>query len=136
MVEITLRYDGSLRCRTVHSPSQAALETDAPADNMGRGESYSPTDLVATALGTCMITTMAIVAQRQGLDLAGATARMEKHMTTEPPRRIARLVVEVEVPLPAGHPERALLENAGNKCPVSLSLHPDVQLDLSYRWKG
>jgi len=134
MVEVTVRYEGGLHCQAVHGPSRNALPTDAPADNMGRGESFSPTDLTATSLVTCMVTTMAIMAQRQGIELAGTTARVEKHMTSEPPRRIARLVVEVNVPLPADHPERAALERAGDRCPVRLSLHPEVEVDATYHW--
>ena len=77
MVEIKIVYEGQLRCRAAHGPSNTALNTDAPKDNMGKGESFSPTDLVATALGTCIVTTMGIVAQRHGIDIGGATVGVE-----------------------------------------------------------
>src|SRR5690348_3988504 len=98
MVEITATYEGQLHCNAKHGPSGSTLSTDAPKDNMGKGESFSPTDLVATALGTCMLTTMGIVAQRHNLDMTGATVRVEKHMTTSGPRKIARLPVEIRIP--------------------------------------
>ncbi|MFZ9621510.1 MAG: OsmC family protein, partial [Prochlorococcaceae cyanobacterium] len=93
MTTITSRYDGALRCRASHGPSGSTLETDAPTDNQGQGERFSPTDLVATALSTCILTIMGIVAERHGWSLEGASARVEKTMSVEPPRRIALLEV-------------------------------------------
>lgn len=136
MVEISLEYEGELHCRAVHGPSQAALETDAPADNMGRGEAFSPTDLTATSLGTCVATTMAIVAQRQGFELGKLEIRVRKHMTSEAPRRIARLEMDITVPLPDDHPDRAMLEAVGARCPVRLSLHPEIEVLETYQWTG
>src|SRR5215211_4393937 len=98
MVDINVRYEGDLHCSATHGPSQAGLSTDAPADNQGRGESFSPTDLVATGLGTCMATVMGIVAKQRGYDLRGMDVHVKKHMTASPPRRIARLSVEISVP--------------------------------------
>src|SRR3954462_13466405 len=101
MVEIDVSYEGGLRCRATHAPSQSKLLTDAPADNMGKGEAFSPTDLVATALGTCMVTTMGIYAHKNGIEFpGGASVAVEKIMSTDAPRRIARLVVELHLPLP------------------------------------
>lgn len=134
MVEINLRYGGGLHCSAIHAPSQAALDTDAPADNMGRGEAFSPTDLAAAALGTCVATTMAIAGDRKGVELTGLTVRVRKHMTASAPRRIAKLEIEVRVPLAADHPERAVLEAAGTGCPVRRSLHPEVEIVEKYRW--
>jgi putative redox protein len=91
-------YVGELRCRSSHQPSGSALDTDAPTDNQGKGERFSPTDLVATALSTCMLTIMGIVAERHGWSLEGCTARVEKTMTSEPPRRIALLTVWLSLP--------------------------------------
>src|SRR6185503_1785804 len=91
-------YDGELHCSAVHGPSSARLSTDAPVDNQGRGEAFSPTDLVATALGTCMATVMGIQARKRGSDLPGMRIHVKKHMTREPLRRIARLDVDVSVP--------------------------------------
>ena len=136
MVEAMIRYDGALRCVAVHGPSQSVVETDAPADNMGRGERFSPTDLVGTALATCVATTMGILAARLEVDLTGLTARVRKHMTAEPPRRIAKLEVEVTVPLAEDHPQRPRLEAAANGCPVRRSLHPDVEVVETFVWTG
>src|SRR5262245_16249532 len=98
MVTVEDFYEGDLRCTAKHGPSGAELRTDAPKDNQGRGESFSPTDLVATALGTCMLTTMGIVAKRHGWPLEGGHARVEKHMIADPHRRIQKLVAELTLP--------------------------------------
>jgi len=134
MIEIHIDYQGDLRTHAVHGPSQTELITDAPVDNQGRGESFSPTDLVATALGTCMATIMGIVAKRKGIDLRGMIVRVEKHMSADLPRRIVRLPVTVEVPLPADHPDRALLEASALGCPVFHSLHPDIDKPVTFAW--
>jgi len=136
MVALTSTYAGGLRCRAEHGPSGATLVTDAPVDNHGKGESFSPTDLVATALGTCMMTIMGIVAERHGLDLAGMTAETEKVMTAAPPRRIASLRTRITVPLPADHPQRAALEQAAHTCPVHKSLHPEIDSPIEFVWTG
>jgi putative redox protein len=136
MVEAHIQYQGDLRCVATHGPSQSSIETDAPVDNMGKGERFSPTDLVGTSLATCVLTTMAIAARRKGLELPGMTASVRKHMTTEPPRRIARLEVDVVIPLPPDHPERAFLEAAGRGCPVRRSLHPDTEVVETFTWQG
>jgi putative redox protein len=134
MVEITATYEGQLHCTARHGPSGSALSTDAPKDNMGKGESFSPTDLVATALGTCMLTTMGIVAQRHNLDMTGATVRVEKHMTTSGPRKIARLPVEIRVPKTFSDEDRQRLENAALTCPVHKSLSHEVDSPVSFTW--
>jgi putative redox protein len=136
MVEVNVTYDGGLRCRALHGPSGMELTTDAPRDNMGKGEAFSPTDLMATALATCVATTMAIVANRKGYDLPGLTVHVEKHMTTEPPRRVARLPLIVTVPLPADHPDRELLEKTAHGCPVHRSIHPDCEMPIEFVWNG
>ena len=134
MVEITAVYEGQLRCVATHAPSRTTLATDAPKDNMGKGESFSPTDLMATALGTCILTTMGIVANRQNLDLSGATVRVEKHMTTTGPRRIARLPVEVRMPRALSPEDQQRLEHAAHACPVHKSLHPDIDAPIQFTW--
>lgn len=136
MVEINGIYEGTLRCSATHAPSGATLQTDAPVDNHGRGESFSPTDLVATALGVCMTTIMGIYAERHGIALDGTKIRVEKHMTPEPPRRIARIVTEITVPLPEDHPHRSAIEKAAVTCPVHLSLHPEVEKPVVFAWVG
>jgi putative redox protein len=133
MVEIQVRYEGELHTSCRHGPSGRSLETDAPKDNEGRGESFSPTDLVAAALGSCMLTVMGILARRKGWKLEGARARVEKHMVAAPERRIGKLVVEFDMPeLP--EEARGPLERAAHACPVHKSLHPDVETDLRFRW--
>lgn len=136
MIEITIDYQGDLRCQAVHGPSKNQLITDAPVDNCGKGESFSPTDLVATALGTCMATIIGIVAQRKELDVRGMKVRVEKHMSTDAPRRIVRLPVTIELPLPADHPERKLLEASAHSCPVAQSVHPDIDKPVTFVWNG
>lgn len=135
MVEITAIYEGQLHCTATHGPSGSGLPTDAPKDNMGRGEAFSPTDLVATALGTCMLTTMAIVAQRHGIELAGARVRVTKEMVSQPARRIGTLGVEITLSnADLNEDDRKRLENAALACPVHRSLHPDVQIPVTFRW--
>jgi len=136
MVTLTTTYEGGLRCRATHGPSGTTLVTDAPLDNHGKGESFSPTDLVAAALGGCMMTIMGIVADRRGLDLAGMTAETEKVMTAVPPRRIASLKTTITVPLPAGHEHCAALEQAALTCPVHKSLHPEIDARVEFVWTG
>lgn len=138
MVEFSVKYEGDLRCRSTHGPSGSTLPTDAPADNMGRGESFSPTDLTATSLATCMLTTMGIGAKKNSLsiDITGAGARVVKHMTSAPPRRIAKIEVELDIPAPPDHPDRAQVEKFALECPVALSLHPDVEKVVTFRWIG
>jgi len=110
--------------------------TDAPVDNHGRGESFSPTDLVATALGACMLTVIGIVAERHGLDLAGMTAETEKVMSASAPRRIASLRTRITIPLPGDHPQRTVLERAAATCPVHQSIHPEIDAPVEFIWTG
>lgn len=133
-VRIEVQYEGELHTTATHGPSGAVLETDAPKDNEGKGESFSPTDLLATALGTCMLTVMGIFARRKGWDLAGARVSVDKDMVADPVRRIGHLGLRFE--LPAGIPEEAhkLLERAAHTCPVHQSLHPDVKVETSFTW--
>jgi uncharacterized OsmC-like protein len=136
MVTLTSTYEGGLRCRAEHGPSGTTLLTDAPTDNHGKGESFSPTDLVAAALGACMMTIMGIVAERHGIDLAGMKVETVKEMTNQPPRRIASLRTRLTVPLPPDHPQRAALELAAHSCPVHASLHPEVDAPVEFIWAG
>ena len=136
MVTITSRYEGGLRCRAVHGPSGTTLVTDAPVDNHGKGESFSPTDLVATALGACMMTIIGIVAERHGLDVAGMTAETTKVMSTDAPRRIAGLRTRLTIPLPADHPQRQLVEQAAHTCPVHKSLAAGIDAAIEFAWTG
>ena len=135
MVEIQAVYQGQLHCEATHGPSGDKIQTDAPKDNMGKGEAFSPTDLVGTALGTCILTVLAIVAQKHGLDVPGSTVTVKKEMTSSPPRRIARLTVDVHVPGNFPEEQRQLLEKAARSCPVEKSLHPDIEVPLTFHWE-
>ena len=134
MVRVDIVYEGGLRCCATHQPSASRLETDAPVDNQGRGESFSPTDLVATALGTCIATTMAIVAERHGVNLTGTQVDVTKTMATEPRRRIGRLEVHVSVPITPADEDRRRIEAAAEHCPVHASLAPTVELPITISW--
>ncbi len=136
MVRISVEYTGDLHCRAVHGPSGAALPTDAPVDNEGLGASFSPTDLVATAFATCVLTTMGIVARREGIAMEGATASVEKGMSSYGPRRIARLALEVHLPIPRSADPKGVLERAGRACPVHRSLHPEVRQEITFHWRA
>ena len=135
MVEVKIDYEGGLHTRAVHGPSSAVLQTDAPVDNQGRGEAFSPTDLLAAALGSCMLTVMGIVAQRHDWRLEGARARVEKHMVEDPTRRVGRLVVELDFPALIPESARETLLNAANTCPVKQSLHSEIEIDLRPHWQ-
>ena len=135
MVKVSINYEGRLRCTNTHLPSKSQFSTDAPVDNKGRGESFSPTDLIATALGSCMATIMGIVAQGKGINLEGMEIIVEKHMAEDLPRRVAQLKVRVEVPLPANHPERKVLECSALSCPVYQSIHPDIKVPIEWCWQ-
>ena len=136
MVEIQLTYEGDLHCSARHTPSGNTLVTDAPVDNNGRGEAFSPTDLVATALASCMATVIGIKAQQKQLDVTGMKVSVEKHMSEDSPRRIVRLPITIEIPLPPDHPERKLLEATALGCPVHHSVHPDIDKPVTFVWKA
>lgn len=134
MVKIEMVYEGGLHCRLKHGPSGAELATDAPKDNMGKGEAFSPTDLVASALGSCMMTLMGIFAQRHEIDLTGAGLSVIKEMVKEPVRRIGRLTVAVEMPAGISARHREGLKQAALTCPVSKSLHPDIEIPVTFHY--
>lgn len=134
MVEIDIVYNGELRCLATHQPSGTVLATDAPKDNHGKGESFSPTDLVATALGTCILTMMGIAAQSMQIDLSGTKVVVRKEMVAKPIRRIGTLAVTIDVPLSLGEAQRQKLIHVAMTCPVHKSMHPDVQLPIEFRW--
>ena len=133
-VEIDVEYLGDLHCRATHGPSHATLTTDAPVDNGGKGELFSPTDLVAAGLGTCVLTVVGLMARRKGFDLAGTSVHEAKEMNSSGTRRIARLTVVVNLPasLTLSAENRALLDKAAHSCPVHQSLHPDVAVDIRF----
>ena len=134
MVQVDVAYLGELRTELTHGPSGSTLRTDAPVDNCGRGELFSPTDLVGAALGSCVLTILGIYAQKHALDVSGASASVQKEMTAVPVRRISKLTTEVRIPLPATHPHREAIERALLACPVHASLHPDVEKPIIFHW--
>src|SRR5262249_55059651 len=134
MVEVDVTYEGDLRTKATHGPSGTTLLTDPPVDNMGRGESFSPTDLVATALATCMVTTMAISAKRLSINIEGTSAKVQKEMTAQPTRRIGQLTVQITVPTELSDEDRRRMKAAALTCPVHRSLHPDVKIPVSFVW--
>ena len=137
-VEIQIAYEGELHCVAMHGPSRAQLPTDAPVDNMGKGACFSPTDLMATALGTCILTTMGIVAQRHDIDMKGATVKVEKHMVADPDRRIGALPAVVMFPAAIAAritaQQRTLLERTAHGCPVQRSLDARVERPIRFVW--
>ncbi len=134
MVKMQVIYSGGLHCELTHEPSGSRIETDAPKDNLGKGERFSPTDLVGAALASCVLTTMAIVAERDKISLLGAKASVVKEMVTTPTRRIGSLAVEVTLPKTVPVASREKLERAAHLCPVHQSLHPDVQAPLVFSY--
>ncbi len=131
----TILYEGNLRCNAKHLQSGSAIETDAPTDNRGKGERFSPTDLVCTALGTCMITTMAMKANDMGIELKNTTIEVTKHMASEP-RRIAKIDIALTFPhdISLDEKSKTILQRVGDNCPVIKSLHPDVEVNATYHW--
>ncbi len=130
MVEIDVVYNGAKKC-TLHHPESLTLQTDAPKDIGGEASAFSPTDLVAAGLASCIVTTIAMWAERHGLDLTGITAHVSKEMQASP-RRFARLPVTVTLPDSVPADMRAPLERVGELCPVHASLHPDVDAPIAY----
>ena len=134
MVAINIEYEGDLHCRAMHGPSGVELITDAPADNMGKGESFSPTDLVATALGTCILTVMGIKAQSMGIDIAGATVTVDKEMASNP-RRIGRLATTVHILHHIADRDKKVLESAAFTCPVHKSMSSEIDMPIIFNWE-
>jgi putative redox protein len=140
MVNIDIEYQGGLRCSATHGPSGQKLATDAPVDNRGRGETFSPTDLLATGLGTCLLTIMAMRAEEKSIELKGTRVSVVKHMTASGPRRIARLEVTLDVPpeiaARVDAPTRVELERAAAGCPVCRSLLEAIEIPIEVRWRS
>lgn len=126
-------YTGELRATSLHLRSGNEFVTDAPVDNNGLGQAFSPTDTVATGLASCMLTTMGIKARGLEVDLKGSVAEVTKHMAANP-RRIARIEVRMELPAEVSEKHRKILENTANTCPVHYSLHPDIERIIEFHW--
>ena len=127
-------YLGDLRTESTHVKSGNSFLTDAPIDNNGKGEAFSPTDTVATGLASCMITVMGIKAMDLGVDMEGTTAKVTKTMTIDP-RRISKIEVILDFPFEANTKTRKILEHTAITCPVHYSLHPDIEKDITFNWK-
>jgi len=136
MVKITGEYQGDLHCLALHEPSGSPLNTDAPTDNQGRGAAFSPTDLTATSLVTCMATTMAMAARKHGIELHGLKFEVTKEMSTDAPRRIVRLASELWLPIVKTDEAARILESAAHNCPVAQSLNPYIDKPVTFHWAG
>ena len=132
-VEIEGSYAGGLKMELTHGPSGTGIRTAAPRDNQGDGSSFSPTDLVAAALGSCAVTTMAIVAAREGIPFEGASFHVEKHMRSDP-RRIDRLPLRIRMPAALSPEHRARLEEIARTCPVARSLNPEIDAGIEFEY--
>ena len=130
----TIIYQGNLRCDATHLQSNTTIQTDAPTDNRGKGQRFSPTDLVCTALGTCMITTMAMKATDMGIELQGTTVAIKKYMLSNP-RRIGKIDVQIMYPtsLILKEEDRIILQKIGDNCPVMKSLQPAIEVNAFYK---
>ena len=131
----TVVYKGDLRCECTHLQSGTVTETDAPTDNRGKGERFSPTDTLCVALATCVVTTMALKANDMGIDLKDTHIDITKHMLSEP-RRIGKIDVSLKMPasLQLDEKDKTILQRVGDNCPVAKSLHPDLQVNIEYHW--
>jgi putative redox protein len=134
MTTVTIEYQGDLHCKAVHELSGTVLTTDAPRDNHGKGESFSPTDLVATALGSCVLSVMGLKARLLNVDISGSTAVVDKEMANAPARKIKKITVKVRVPHQLSTEHRQALETAAYTCPVHKSMHPDVEMPIDIVW--
>jgi putative redox protein len=132
MTTVAIEYIGNLKCRALHEGSGTTLMTAAPKDNNGDGSSFSPTDLVATALGSCIATIMGIVAQRRNLDLVGTRIQVIKEMATAPERRIGKLLTTIHFNQNFEGQDRIMLEHGAHTCPVHKSLHPDIDAPITF----
>ena len=130
-VEIKGQYEGDLRVKLTHGPSGSVIETDAPVDNQGKGARFSPTDMIVSALGACMMTIMGIVAKRDGIRFESVTFRGEKHMA-ESPRRIGKIVLEFKMPSGLTDEQKRKLEKFAYSCPVHQALKTDIEQDIRF----
>jgi putative redox protein len=137
MKTASIEYLGDLRTKAKHNRSGQEIITDAPIDNHGKGEAFSPTDLACTALGSCMLTVMGIAANTHSIDMKGATVEINKVMA-ENPRRISKIEVDIYMPahIQYSSKEKAILTNAAKTCPVGRSLHPDLEEDFHMHWSN
>ena len=129
-----IKYEGNLRTTMVHLQSKTEILTDAPTDNQGKGEAFSPTDLLASALGSCIVTTMAIYAKNHGFNLGNCSCDVTKIMTPAP-RRVGEVIVDLFLEDSFTEKQRAGLEHAAHACPVARSLHPDLIQNVNFNYQ-
>lgn len=134
MVKMDIVYEGNLHCKLTHEPSGAVITTDAPKDNQGQGEAFSPTDLLAAALGSCILTVMGIAARAHKINIDGAKVHVEKEMVTAPVRRVGKISVSLQMPSGIAAAQRETLERVAHTCPVHKSLSPEVEVVLSFSY--
>nr|BDT26807.1 OsmC family protein [Bacteriovorax sp. HI3] len=135
MVTMTGIYEGDKHCTLTHGPSSTQIHTDAPKDNNGRGEAFSPTDLMGAALGSCILTTMAIYAEKNGIDIKGASFQVTKKMKLSP-RMIAELEVAITLPAHLTAEQRPTLEEIAHTCPVTRSLNSEVKIPVTFTYQS
>ncbi|MGC6424059.1 MAG: OsmC family protein [Lentimonas sp.] len=135
MVSVSIEYEGELRSTLQHDPSGNTVQTDAPVDNNGKGESFSPTDLCAAALGSCIATIIGMQLEANGVDLKGMRIKVVKEMSGDLPRRIVRLETEIRLPIVLSEAQQAKVQAAAESCPVHHSLHPEIEKPITYYWK-
>jgi putative redox protein len=135
MATVETTYLGDLRTENTHVQSGTKILTDAPSDNQGRGEAFSPTDLLAVALGTCMLTTIAIKTRNDGINIEGAKCSVTKIMSSTPPRKVAEIQIKMQWPQQYSDQQQKLLEDIALSCPVYLSLHPDLVKTVDFGWE-
>jgi len=133
MATIQTTYLGDLRTEATHLQSGTKIITDAPSDNQGKGEAFSPTDLLAESLAGCILTTMAIAARTHDIEMDGTTAEVTKVMAANP-RRVAEVIVNIKFPAEYSDKEKKVLELAALNCPVHVSLHPDLKKTIDFGW--
>lgn len=135
MVKMTIDYEGQLRCTLQHGPSGSTFETDAPVDNNGKGERFSPTDLCASALGSCIATIIGMQMEALGLDLSGMRIEVQKEMTADLPRRIAKLTTDIWLPIELDDDQQWKVQIAAKNCPVHHSLNLEIEKPIKFHWK-
>jgi len=135
MVKMTIDYEGQLRCTLQHEPSGSTFQTDAPVDNNGKGERFSPTDLCASALGSCIATIIGMQMEALGLDLSGMRIEVQKDMTADLPRRIAKLTTDIWLPIELDDDQQWKVQIAAKNCPVHHSLNPEIEKPINFHWK-
>jgi len=133
MHHIEIKYKGNLRTESVHLKSRQKLITDAPIDNKGKGEAFSPTDLTASALGSCMLTIMGITAESRDIDIIGTRAEIEKVMNNNP-RCIGQIIINIYLQIKLTNKEKQLFEKSALSCPVHRSLHPDITITTNFHY--